>query len=228
MKKRIQTSIGFKIGATISVLAMLVIGAGNIRAQGFPVLLQITSPASGTVVNPGQTVTVAVSPTSGDTFTGVTLDGDFPFQDQVLTTPLYQFSIIIPSKISAGNHFLTASGARSGQQPGKSNPLILDVEPSASITKIFVRPVTIHFNSVGDRIPLSVAGTFDDGSTIVITKSSGTTYSSGDPTATAVSSTGIVTAVGFGKYGVSPVVVRYGNQTFAVQVSTQRLPLPGK
>ena len=212
--------------AAIVVFAMLVIGAGNSRAQGFPVLLQITSPASGTVVNPGQTVTVIVTATSGDTFTGVVLTGDLQLQMQVLTTPPYQFSITIPAKITAGKHYLNAIGGRSGQQSGKSQRLDLDVEPSAQISGISAKPAIMQFDSAGDKLPLRVWGTFSDGSGMDITKSSGTTYSSGDPTAVTVSSTGIVTAVGPGKYGVSPVVVRYGDQSCAVQVSTRRVPPP--
>ena len=112
MKKRFRTSIGPKDVAAIAAFAIIVAATGNIRAQGFPVLLQITSPANGTVVNPGQTIDVVVTPTSGDTFNAVLLTGDLPI-DQTLATPPYKFSITIPPKATIGKHFLTATGGRS-------------------------------------------------------------------------------------------------------------------
>jgi len=104
----------------------------------------------------------------------------------------------------------------------------LDVEPSASasITNLQVQPKSITFETAGQKGQLRVWGVFSDGSSMDITNASATSYSSGDTSAVTVSSTGMVTALGPGKYGVSPVVVHYGNKTFAVQVSTQRVPQP--
>jgi hypothetical protein len=146
---------------------------------------------------------------------------------QVLTAPPYRFSVTVPKDISvAGKYSIRAMGVTPGQQGGVAAPIHLDVEPAASISGISAKPPIMQFDSAGDKLPLRVWGTFSDGSGMDITKSSGTTYSGGDPTAVTVSSTGIVTAVGPGKYGVSPVVVRYGDQSFAVQVSTRRVPPP--
>jgi hypothetical protein len=211
----------------LTVFAILVVANGNSRAQSLPVVLQITSPADGTVVKPGEVVAVVVAPTQGDTFSKVFLIGEHPIGmglHQVLRVPPYEFAVTIPKDISAaGKYFIRAMGVTPGEKGGISVAIHLDVEPSASISSISVEPSGFQFHTVGSRIPLKVFGAFSDGSTIDITKSSGTTYSSGDTTAVTVSTTGIVTAVGVGKYGVSPVVVHYGNQTFAVQVSTQRL-----
>ena len=214
--------------ALLSGLSLGVPWHPEVFAQGPPVVLQITSPSDGTVVNPGQTVTVVVMPNPGRTFTGVVLlsDPGLWLPDQLLTSSPYQFTFTIPAKAAIGVHFLTASGGRTGQTPGKSLPLHLHVEPSLAISSIKVEPDVITFRSAGDRIPLRVAGTFADGSVLDITKSTGTTYSSGDTTAVTVDSTGIVTAVGPGKLGLTPVLVHHGNQTFSVQVSTKRLPPP--
>jgi hypothetical protein len=59
--------------ATVIALAMLALSGAIGRAQGFPILLQITSPPDGTIVNPGQTINVVVTPTSRDTFNAVLL-----------------------------------------------------------------------------------------------------------------------------------------------------------
>jgi len=209
--------------ATVIAVAMLVIGTGNSRAQGFPILLQITSPPDGTIVNPGQTINVVVTPTSGDTFNAVLLTGDLPI-DQTLATPPYKFSITIPPKATIGKHFLNATGGRSGQQPGTSHPLDLDVEPSVAISKIRVEPATISFRRAGDRIPLTIWGTFADGSKMNITKSSRTMYSAGDPSVAMVNSTGLVTAANRASRGYAVIVIKYGNQTVSVSVSTTEIP----
>lgn len=218
--------LSFAVFGAAAVMAALVLRGGKGFAQDFPVILQITSPADGTVVNPGQTVTVVVTPTSGDTFSGVFVLSNGLFQsDLSLTGPPFQCPVTIPKNISAGKYQLTAIGARAGQQPGKSPSISLDVEPSLPISKIRVQPEIINFRYARDRMPLDVIGTFSDGSAMEITKSSRTTYSTGDPNTATVSSGGIVTAVGSGGLGITPIVVRYGGQQFAVQVSTKRLQL---
>jgi Big-like domain-containing protein len=116
-------------------------------APGFPVLLQITSPADGTVVHLGQTITVAVTPTSGNTFTRVMLMGDQPFAT-ILSQggPPYQFSFTVPQTIDdARKYRIHAIGARQGQQPAISPDGILDVEPAFPITKMWLPPNTCHF-----------------------------------------------------------------------------------
>jgi hypothetical protein len=200
------------------------------QAQSLPVVLQITSPADGAVVNPGQTVTVIVTPSQGGTFSKVFLVAEHPIgtgASQVLTSPPYQFSITIPNNIGAARkYFVGATGIAPSGQSGKALRIHLDVEPSVAISSIAVHPKTISFIRAGEAIPLSVAGTFADGSIMDITQSSGTTYTSGDTTAVIVGTTGVVTAIGPGNLGITPVIAQYGNQTFSVQVSTKRLPPP--
>jgi hypothetical protein len=64
--------------------------------------LQITSPATGTVVRPGQTLTVKVTG-SGAVFTQVGLLPEDPLivSPEVLTAPPYEFTITIPMSIQA-------------------------------------------------------------------------------------------------------------------------------
>jgi IPT/TIG domain-containing protein len=216
--------------ATVHALAawvFLLLGGANCFAQDYPIILQITSPADGAVVHPGQTVAVSVAPTSSDVFTAVVLTGKAPFG---LTPPLYsapyQFSITVPQRIAAGKYYLMAIGGRQGQTFGTSDPVSLDVEPAAAITKMRLESDRITFNNPGEIATLKVFGTFADGSVMNITDSTGTTYTSGDTTAVTTKSNGLVTAVGVGKYGITPVIVRYGDQQIAVQASTERLATP--
>jgi hypothetical protein len=230
MKRRISSAKVAALYLTMFGAAGLIFCRAEGHAQSLPVVLQITSPTDGTVVNPGQLVTVVVTPTRGGSFSKVFLIGEDPIgreMKQVLSgSPPYQFTVTIPKNIvSAKGYFISAMGiAVSGGQSGKSLHIHLDVEPSAAISRISVQPTAIHFTRAGEQIPVTVTGTFADGSTMDITKSSQTTYRSGDTTGVTVKSTGIVTAVGPGRWGVTPVVVQYGNQRFAVQASTKGLP----
>lgn len=88
----------------IGISCFLFLGSG-IRAQSS---LQITNPASGTTLNPGQSVVVDVT-TSGGPFSGVmivvpgTVNGD-----EVLSSPPYEFSFTVPTQVTPG---LTTIGA---------------------------------------------------------------------------------------------------------------------
>jgi len=83
--------------------------------------LQITSPADGTTVNPGQTLTVTVN--ASGTFQQVILIGSNPMGfSQMLSNPPYQFTIQIPTTISPGWYSLTADSVTSPGQGASSNP----------------------------------------------------------------------------------------------------------
>src|SRR3954451_12908971 len=71
--------------------------------------LQITSPADGTVVFPGQSVTVTVS--ASGTFLQVFLLSESPLGlSQVLSAPPYTFTLTIPPDIRPNKYAVTAAG----------------------------------------------------------------------------------------------------------------------
>jgi IPT/TIG domain/Bacterial Ig domain len=213
------------IGVGLPVFLFLLFPHTNRSAQNYPVgILQITAPADGTVVHPGQTVAVTVAPVSGNVFSVIMLAGKGPF---VFSAPVYsapyQFSLTVPQNIAAGKYQITAIGGRQGQTFGTSNPISLDVEPAAAITSIRPEAAGIIFSHPGDVETLKVFGTFADGSTMDITHSTGTTYTSQDTTAVTVNRTGIVTAVGVGNVGNTPILIQYGGQQSMVLASTRGL-----
>jgi hypothetical protein len=190
-----------------------------------PILLQITSPADGAIVRPGQTVTVVVTPNSGASFTRIFVDGHFPIgASPAVSAPPYQLSLPIPQEIAAGSYPITAFGVRPGQNAGRSNSIKLDVEPSLPVTAIRLDSKAITFKHVGDKIPVSVWGTFSDGSTMDITYSSGITYTMVNSTIATVDKRGVVTAVGHGSMSATPMIATYEGQTASLQVSTRYLP----
>ena len=202
------------------------------RAQTQP-LLQITSPADGTVVHPGDTVTVVVTPAAGVTFQAVTIFAHDPLIcDQVLSAPPYDFSVQVPAAAPAGSYGLVASGAIAPGQLVNSPLSDLDVEPSAAVSSIQISPPSLTFVRAGEYLPLSVTAHFSDGSTMDVTKSTDTKYTSSDTNVATVTPYGLVTAVGTGCgpggacVGVGMIYVSFSGKTVPVQISTSALKVP--
>ncbi|HME07696.1 MAG TPA: hypothetical protein VKG25_11615 [Bryobacteraceae bacterium] len=138
--------------------------------------LQITSPSTGTVVNPGQEVQVIVS--ASQPFASVLLVGQSPLGlSQPLAGPPYSSSVTVPSQTDPGLHTLTALGSASSGSLVPSAPVVLDVErpdPPVSVNL----PIPAVELQVGGGFGIQVVGTYADGSTAYLSKSTLTTYSS--------------------------------------------------
>ena len=168
------------------VAGILILAAGFVaasaRAQQTPV--HFVSPAAGTVVQPGQTVTIAVA--ADPSVEKLALLGQHPLPlSQVVAPGLgvarpFEFQVRIPADIRPGPYRVTAIGSLAGGET-VSESLVLDVEKAEEPTRIWAKPSTILFSSAGERIPLRVLGAFGDGSQETLTKSSKTTYTSADP-----------------------------------------------
>lgn len=189
------------------VVGILFLAAGLVaayaRAQQTPV--HMVSPASGTVVHPGQTVAIAVAADSS--VLKLALLGQHPLpMGQVVAPGLgatrpFEFQVRVPTDIRPGPYRVTAIGSLAGGET-VSDSLVLDVEKAEEPTRIWAKPATILFSRAGDRIPLRVLGAFGDGSQETLTKSSKTIYTSADPRVATVSADGLVTAVGPGKTSI--------------------------
>ena len=172
--------------------------------QGQPTL-QITSPSAGTVVNPGQTLTVNITSPTPSAFSGAALVGDNPlgFVGTISALP-GQISVTIPSsQIDCGSYFLTVFGTPTSGRGPVSAIVRLDVErPDFPLTISATLP-TIIFDFAGEQIPLELFAGFADGTTLSVTASSYVTYSSSNTAVATVDSTGLVTAVGPGSGSVT-------------------------
>lgn len=173
---------------------------GTLSAQ----TLVITSPIDGTVVNPGQTLSVAVAASPGAVFQSVIVGGTDPigFSDSVGVPP-YQFSIPVPSNAQPGKYTLTADGILGPGQGASSPSITLLVERPDNPTSLAVAPGIMNFQLVGDECPLRVEGTFPDGSSSDVTESSYISYQSDTPAVAAVDADGYVTAVGPGSANIT-------------------------
>jgi uncharacterized protein YjdB len=176
--------------------------------------LLLTSPSNGTVVNPGQTLSIAVT-VSGGVVTNVFVVGENPIGwSQVLVSPPYQFTIQMPVGISPRNYQLTATGVNASGQSFDSDPVTIDVERDDA-------PVSIDSNlsslneAIGDTGYLRVNATYSDASTLDVTESSLVSYASDTPTVATVDNVGRVTAVA---PGAANITVTYGPLSKTVPV----------
>jgi hypothetical protein len=223
----------FPRSAALAGAVLLVASAAvcpSAHSQGKPAL-RITAPADGTVVHPGQSISVTVAPEPGVKPTLVWLIAFRPLQvSGCASQPCYQFKVSVPGDIpAAGLYRLTAVTSGGPDQIVGSLPVNLDVEPSAGITALKVENPVIVFQRAGDMIPLDIVGNFANGTAMDITRSTRTTYTSSDTNVARVSREGVVTAVGTGCgpggacVGVGMIYVKYGGKWVGVQVSTSAL-----
>ena len=133
--------------------------------------LRIGSPASGTVVHPGESVPVTVNITG--TFQQVGVIGEIG-TSQMLATGPYDFWVLVPANIPEARVYnLTAVGMIGPSNIVGSEPMILDVEPRSKPASLKIQgyPYGFEFQEIGDKSSLLVVGRFRDGSTMYMTQS---------------------------------------------------------
>lgn len=191
---------------TRSLSGALLLGCLAIMRPGLAQepLVQITSPPDGSVVNPGQAVSVVVTPADGVTLTQVAVIGENPIGfGQLATTAPFQVSVTIPSSMKLGAYHLVAVATAQSGPEIYSDPITIDVERPDTPSQIVAMLPQITFEAQGEQLPLRIQGTFADGSSLDITESSSLSYSSSDTTVATVDHNGIVTAVAAGSVTVT-------------------------
>ncbi len=194
----------------IRALLVMCLPLGPLAAQS----LQITSPTDGTVVNPGQQLTVNVAVSGA--FQEVAVVGQSPFgtSQQSLNAPPYQFTMQVPSAISPGQYTLTGVGV-TASGPFYSDPILVDVERADNPISIRVEPTILNLYP-GQMGYLRVTGLFNDSTTLDLTQSGLITYASDTPGAATVGPQGIVTPVAPGS---ASVTAAYGSLSITVPVT---------
>jgi hypothetical protein len=183
-------------------------------AQTISNAITITTPASGSVVTPGQTLQVSVNVSAGSQFNAIQVIGEDIGITPPKQTPPYSFALTIPNDI-IGPKNITALGII-GQDNGVfSQPVIVDVEIPTPLANLDITPSQISFTFVGNQATLTVFGTFADGTQANIRHSSNTSYATNDTTVATVNG-GVVTAVGA---GTTSIIVKYGGLSVSVPVA---------
>src|ERR1019366_405500 len=175
-------------------------------------LLQSTSPASGTVVHPGQVVVIAVR--ADPSVSNIAILGQDPLGfSQRTNGQSSQFLLTIPSNTTVGAYDVSALGTASDGSPVASLALSLQVDIPKSRFKMTTHPSVLRFSAAGQAMPLHVIGTFPDGSQVDMTHSIQVSYSSQNPQIATVDDQGIVTAVALGS---TRIVVNNGTNSYFV------------
>lgn len=158
--------------------------------------LRIASPADGAVVYSGRTFVVTVEASPG-VFKRVSVIGTHSIGSAgPLYAPPYQFTLRVPPNTNSGTYYVTAIGVTTSGE-GVESEIKVDVErPDPPVT--IKNELSMLLVDVGHRSLLLVTGTFADGSTVDLTYSSLTTYSSSNSAVAKTGPSAFVTAVGPG------------------------------
>jgi hypothetical protein len=185
--------------------------------------LTITSPAEGTVVHPGETITVNVAPGSGPFQSVGALVPGYMTSSLLLKSPPYQFSFIVAAlslqtestKIKSGPNPISIMGS-TASGPVFAQPIYVDIEPVDSPKRIFADWEQIGLTlSVGGKRLAAVYGEYRDGSIVDLTQSSLTTYEFSSPGVASATKDGYVKGVAPGS---TKLVIRNGDQRAIVGV----------
>jgi len=180
-----------------------------------PVVLQIASPASGTIVSPGQSLSVSVTSPSNTSFTDVDIVGQSPLPpvNEAMSVPA-EFSLDIPLNIASRKYAIRAMGLTASNQNVESDAIWIDIERPDMPVSIAAATDSLEFIAPGQELPINLLGTFADGPELYITESSHVTYTSSDTNIVTVASDGIVTA---GAPGYAVVTATYANNGQAIR-----------
>src|SRR6266851_4875892 len=174
-------------------------------AQGTQPQLQITSPSDGTLIAPGQTITIVATLSQGTSFAvGVVIVGEDPLGTSgLLTNAPYQFSLTIPNNSRPGGYQIVALGCTTPGVIVASSPVTIDVERPGAPVQLLAEPSQIQFESQGQQVPVRVTAKFSDGTMADVTRSSNITFSSSNATVATVSPTGLVSGVSAGSASIT-------------------------
>jgi uncharacterized protein YjdB len=160
--------------------------------------LQISAPTSGTVVSPGQSLSVSVISPANIAFTNSSVIGEAPigFVGAAPSVPA-QFTLSVPSNTPPGPYQIRAYGV-TGTDLVPSASVTIDVERPDLPTSLRVAPASVVLDAPGQSIALAVTAGYSDGTILSLTRSSQLMYISSNPAIATVDSSGAVTAVAAG------------------------------
>jgi len=208
------------------VLTTLVPASISAVPQTKPVL-QITEPASGSIVNPGQMLTVKVTSPTPALFPEVALIGEDPigFAGNISRLP-GELSVPIPKDINLGRHTLTVEGRPQAGKELVFATVDIDVERLDFPVSMSATDSGIGFDSPREQIHLEVLADYSDGTTYRATSSSHISFSSANTEVATVDASGMVTAVA---PGIGLITVKYalGDNRLSIGIPVQ-MPNPDR
>ena len=203
---------------TCASLLSLCACSGLLTAQ----TLKITEPKDGTLVHPGQTITVVVEASPPHAFQAMIIIGADPIGfSQVLTAPPYRFPVTIPPDARPRRYNLTADGTTEPGHGASSDPVEILVERSDSPLSLRAEPSVLYFENVGELCPVAAVGKFVDADWVDLRESSYVRYISDNPRVATVTRDGLVTAAG---PGTARITIQYNGKPTVVPVIVRAPP----
>lgn len=211
---RIDKVFLLSIVVIVSVITLFGMrGISPAQVQDQPVL-QITSPADGSVVNYGQRLAVSVLARPESLFRAIQVVGEDIGTSHALTTPPFDFALNIPNTV-IGPRRITVKGFTDDNDVVRTS-ITVNIESPVALNTLDVSPARLHFAFVGETTNLTVIGRFSDGNDLAIRRSSRISYTSNDPGVATVNDEGVVTAI---RSGATNIVVQYEQSAFDVPVA---------
>jgi hypothetical protein len=188
-----------------------------------PKLLQITSPANGAVVYPGQTVKVTVTSPANAQFETLGLLSPITGVPVVASSPA-ALLLRVPPTIATGKYPVTVM-ARTKSGQSASAIIEISVErPDLPVRLSFLNDwQQLEFTVAEEPFHMNVLATFADGETLEVTESASLTFRSSNPHVATVDRLGAITPVGAGSAVVSAIYTS-GGRTVRVAVSVSVQP----
>jgi hypothetical protein len=183
----------------IIILLILTNLSATQREYNPATLLEITSPANGAIVAPGQRLAISVNSATVREAEYAVIS-PLGTSDLVSQVPGRAF-IDIKKDQKPGRHPLTAMGNTRAGQPIVSNTIEIDVERAD--TPIELSEINhmsfVELTERGGGMPMLLVAKFADGTVLDVRESSHMTYTSSDPKVASVSTDGMISAVGIGE-----------------------------
>jgi hypothetical protein len=174
-----------------------------------PAAMIIVSPSAGSMIQPGQALTISVHVASGTYPKGVAVIGQDPLGSagfSPVVDSAASFTLGVPANTSPGLYKITAVSVDSTGAMVSSKPVTIDVERADVPTQIKVYPPSVTLELVGDTLLLTIFGVFPGGGELDLTHSSKLRFIS-ENTSVAVAQDGVFSAVGVGQTNID---VQYG------------------
>lgn len=163
----------------LTTLGCLILACTSLYAQPG---ITIASPQSGTVIHPGQSITIRLSLTTGMRPKSMGIASpELQTLIPVPETSPSEISFSFPEDVVSGTFTFTAFGTTLNNVELESNNLQFLIERADKPISITVEPSMIHDLAVGDHYPLHVSASFSTGTETDITHSTRTTYSTKNP-----------------------------------------------
>ena len=207
-----------------AIMVTAALAVAPICAAQSPKLLQITSPANGAIVSPGDTVKVTVASPANVRFEMVAWGSPIVNGiSGVATSMPAEFSFQVPPDFACGKERVSVMGRTiSGQSI--SEQIEVDVErPDTPIQLSLLnesgdaRNWDLELLARGEPWHLNVMATFSDGRILEVTESSRVTYRSSNTRVALVDRHGEITPVGIGSASVTATYTN-GNRNIRIAI----------